>query len=92
MDVVAGDADVVGRGAPAEADLAEPPVAVSVPGALGAVVSGALIERVHVGLDLGGGEGAVVDADFVDLALEPLAPDRVAADLQRAGGGRDRAG
>ena len=47
---------------------------------------------VHVGLDLVGGEGAVVDADFVDVALEPLAPDRVAADAQRARRRGERAG
>jgi hypothetical protein len=35
-------------------------------------VSGALFLRVIEGLDFGGGEGAGVDADVVDLALEEL--------------------
>jgi signal transduction histidine kinase len=37
----------------------------------------------HVGLDLGRRQGAVVDANLVDPPLEPLVPDRVAADAQR---------
>ena len=43
LDLVAGDADVVGGRAPAEIDLGRPliAVAVSVPGAVGGVVSGA---------------------------------------------------
>src|SRR5207245_7665366 len=45
---------------------------------------------VHVGLELGGGEGAVVDADVVDQSGEPFAPDAVAADAEGAGGGGDR--
>ena len=35
---------------------------------------------VHVGDDLRGGEAVVVDADVVDAAFEPFAPDGVAAD------------
>ena len=67
------------------------------PGAVSETVGGGGVRRaghrrVHVGLDLGRGEGPVVDADVVDLALEVLAPDRVAADVQGAGGGDDRAG
>ena len=38
---------------------------------------------VHVALDLGRAERAVVDAHVVDPPGEPLAPDRVAAELQR---------
>ena len=52
----------------------------SVPGALGGIVSGALIDVFMSAWISLAGEGAVVDADFVDVALEALAPDRVAAD------------
>src|SRR3954464_756337 len=41
----------------------------------------------RVGLDLARGAGHVPDADFVDRALEPLAPDTVATDRQRIAGG-----
>ena len=69
-------------------------VALSVPGAEGGVVSGAggCDRGCHVGLDLGLGEGGVVDADVVDQAAEVLAVDRVAADRERVGGAGDRAG
>ena len=40
--------------------------------------------RVHVGLDLGDSEGAVVDADVVEPALEPLSEAGVAADSAEA--------
>jgi hypothetical protein len=43
----------------------------------------------HALLDFGFGEGAVVDADFVDDAVEGLAPDVVPANAQRAGGSVD---
>src|SRR5207248_6896658 len=55
-------------------------------------VRAAADRRVHVGLDLGGGQGVVVDADLVDQPGEVLAPHRVAADPQRVGGGGDAAG
>jgi hypothetical protein len=42
---------------------------------------------VHVLGDFGGGEGAVVDADFVDATWEELAAVGVAADAE--GGGVD---
>src|SRR5262249_2327246 len=47
---------------------------------------------VHVRLDFALAEGAVVDADLVDEAIEVFAPDRVAADPQRAARIRDAAG
>ena len=47
--------------------------------------------RAHVGLDLGRGERAVVHAHLVEAALEPLLPDRVAAEAQRVRAARDRA-
>ena len=71
---------------------------------LGACVSGVVGRRrrrrrsraahrsVHVGLEFSGAERAVVDPDVVDLTLEPLGPDLVAADLQRPGRVRHRAG
>src|SRR6185503_17708031 len=40
---------------------------------------------VHVGLDLGSIEHTVVDADFVQLAGEVLAPDGVAAEFEWTG-------
>src|SRR5207253_5354563 len=40
----------------------------------------------HVRLNLGRGQGPVVDADLVDHAGEVLAPDGVAANLERAVG------
>src|SRR5688500_14684268 len=40
---------------------------------------------VHVGLDFGRRAGGLPDSDFVERALEPLLPDRVAAQLQRIG-------
>ena len=46
--------------------------------------------RVHVGLDLGASERAVVDPDVVEPALEPLSESRVAADVQRQAGRGDR--
>ena len=46
------------------------------------VAAGGRHGRVHVGLELGGGQRAVVDPHLVDQAAEVLAPDRVAADLQ----------
>ncbi len=63
-----------------------PPVALSVPGALGGVVSGEVIEVFMSAWISAALQRAVVDADLVDQAVEPLAPDRVAADLERAGG------
>ncbi len=42
--------------------------------------------------DLRGAQRPVVDAHVVDLAVEPLAPDAVAADPQRAGGRHRRSG
>src|SRR5690349_9536370 len=47
--------------------------------------------RVLVGGDLAGRQRAVVDAHLVDVALEPLAPDGVAADPHVAVGHLDRA-
>ena len=80
VDVVLGDADVVGRGAPAQADLRRSPaVAVSVPGAVGGVVSAAARRSrrlVHVDLDLAGAERAVVDADVVDAGRRRSRPGR----------------
>ena len=58
---------------------------------VGGVVSAPADGRVHVGLDLGLGQRPVVDANLVDQPVEPLAPDAVAADAQRAGGHVDRA-
>src|SRR5207245_5874610 len=46
--------------------------------------------RAQVRLDLGRGEGAVVDPNVVEQAPEVLAPDGVPAHVQDAGGGRDR--
>src|SRR5262245_12078957 len=40
--------------------------------------------RIHVGLDFGGGEGAIVDTDLIDEALEVLAVGTVAPDPQGA--------
>ena len=60
---------------------------------VGGVVSGgggAEHRGVHIGLDFGGAQRAVVDPDLVDQAAEELAPDAVAADAQRAGRGFDR--
>ena len=92
VDVVARDDHVVGRGTPRQGRSGRGrPWRVSVPGADGATVSGELDRRVHVGLDLGCAEGAVVDPHLVDQPVEPLAPDRVAADLDRRGRGEDRA-
>lgn len=48
--------------------------------------------RVHVGLELGRAQGAVVDTDLIDTALEELAPHAVAADAQRPTGNRHVAG
>jgi hypothetical protein len=45
----------------------------------------------HVGLDVALGEGTVVDANFVDGALEELTPDAVASDPERTGRGQKRA-
>ena len=59
--------------APAAGDLAV---------TVGAVTSGVML--VHVRLDLGRGQRTVVDADLVDQPVEPLAPDRVAADPEHA--------
>jgi hypothetical protein len=47
---------------------------------------------VPVGLDLRRRERALVDAHLVDQALEPFAPDVVAADPQRAGRVQQTAG
>ena len=87
LDLVAGDADVVGRRAPGEVDLAraETAVAVRMPGCGRRMRSGGrcLSPASSVGLDLVGGERDVVDADLVDQPREVLAVDAVAADLQR---------
>ncbi len=90
MDVVAGDADVVRRGSPGERDLAETARGGQGPRRTGRNRVGIADRGRHVGLDLGGAERPVVDADLVDQPVEPLAPDRVAADLQRRGRRQDR--
>ena len=62
------------------------PVAVRFPGADGGVVSvgaGCPAGVVHVRLNLARAEGAVVDADVVEPALEPFAEAGVAAEAQR---------
>ena len=68
-----------------------PPVPASDDGRGRCLVVGVADARVHVGLDLHRAERAVVDPHLVDLALEPLGPERGAADLQRTRRGRDRA-
>src|SRR5262249_1557703 len=89
-DLVVGDADVVGRGAPAEVALARA-------GRVHGQCAGRRVLRdadpgVHVGLDRRGREGEVVDADVVDQAVEELAVERVAAERERAGRAGDGAG
>ena len=70
----------------------ETAVAVSVPGCDGGSCRDLRDRGALVGLDLGGGEGDVVDADVVDQAGEELAVETVPADLQRVRRGGDRAG
>src|SRR6185436_15281481 len=83
---VAGDADVVAGGVPAERDLRLGLAAGDeTAGRGGRLRVGrrrrrATDGRVHVGLELGRRESTVVDAKIVDLAGEPLGPDGVAAD------------
>ena len=57
---------------------------------VGGVVSGVTLVTMSFWISVGA-QRAVVDADLVDPAVEPLAPDAVAADAQRAGRGGDRA-
>ena len=94
LDPVAGHPDVVARRAPGEIDLCR------ARGARGErsrrrgrlrIDCAAADRSRHVRLDLGQGEGAVVDADFVDCAAEVLAVDAVASDLELVRRGRDRA-
>ena len=95
LELVAGDADGVGRGAPGEVDLAGRDRGrgqrARLRGRCG-VGAGRADGGGLVGLDLGGGERDVVDADVVDHPGEVLAVDVVAADRERVGGGGDRAG
>ena len=51
--------------------------------------SGAGGNAAHLERDFALRETAVVDADFVDEAVEPLAPDGVAADREHVGARRD---
>ncbi len=84
VDVVADDADVVARARPGERDRADRADRREVRGR-GRRPGVRVHDRlVHVRLDLGRGQHAAVDAHLVDLAVEPLGPDVVAADPQRS--------
>ncbi len=95
VDVVPNDSHVVGRGRPVQLNLPE--------GAGGRHVRGSTRRlrvarrrrdrrRVHVCLDLRRAQCAVVDADVVDQPVEPLGPDGVPADPERARRGGDSTG
>ena len=91
-DLVAGDADVVGCGTPGEVDLVRP---LDGTGERSRSRRRLRIARAadrcrHVGLDRRGRERDVVDANFVNQALEELSVDAVAADLELIRRGRDR--
>ena len=83
FELVAADADVVARGPPGEVDLAaadrgrrqRPRLRRRLR------VRTVVHRRRLIGLDLGGGERDVVDADLVDQAGEELPIDAVATDL-----------
>src|SRR4029077_6955118 len=92
-DLVVGDADVVGRRTPAEVDLGR---ADGGGGQRAGRRGRGRVRRAtdpggHIGLDGGGREGAVVDADVVEQAVEELAVEGVATERERVSGAGDRA-
>ena len=107
VEVVARDADVVSRGVPAQGqrrlrlaarprDRRERTGPACPRGRRRRWRRGrgrrAADRSVHVALDLARRQGAVVDAHVVELAAEPLLPDRVAAEAERSRRGGDAAG
>ena len=95
LDPIFGDADIVGGGAPAEVHPSRRSRSRQRPGlprrgAVGRCAGGDRCR--HVGLDLGGAAGDVVDREPRRSAREVLAVDAVAADLERVRGGGDRSG
>ncbi len=93
LHLIAGDADIIGSGGPAEVDLRRTHRG---SGQAGDIAGGRRVgcpdRRRHVSLNLGLREHAVVDADFVDQAWEEFRAVGVATEAQRRGGGLDRAG